>query len=418
MSYIKSVQIGDSVGNKVEVGAFGGLKTSQANGQISLVFNKPINTSRDLTVSGTVVSQFNRSLLKVGESVGNNMATSIALLRYKTAQTVEFNFTASWSRLPSTNEYAYIGGYDDYDGVFVGYQADGTFRCKYRNVFGGSSASWNGTSVINPVSDVVSPAIDVSAYEDGVTGLINKIHRFRVRFGYLGVGDIVFEIKPKDGEDWQILHIFRTDGTLADRTHVGSAILPMRAEVEATDTTLYICTGSWNGSTYGIDNRLQEEPFFTQGDIASAANQSPGDEEPVVAFKSLITFGNYPNKVKSKLLNTELSTNDEGLYRFNFYAYADGDITTGTFTDIKTDESVLQTNVGVTAIPAGGELIFSQLIAVGTSGQGVATASLDFSLLGIVANPSQEFLITKECLVSGSPNNPVIAWNIAYADLF
>lgn len=409
MSYIRSNTLKDSVGNEVEVGAFGALKVSQTNGQISLVFNKPINESKDLRILGNVKTQVNRSLLEVGNQIGLSLAESRDFLRYKTAQTVEFNWTASWSRLPSIGEYAYVGGFDSYDGVFIGYEQDGSFRCKYRNVYAD-----NG---VGNAPDVVSPAIDVSAYEGATPGLISESYRFRCRFGYLGVGDIIFEIKPKNGGSWQVLYIFRTDGTLNKRTHVGSAILPMRSEVQSNDATLSICSGSWNGSTYGIDNKLQEEPFFTQGNVVGA-NQAAGDEQALVAFKSLVTFGGFPNKVKSKLLNSEFATNDEGLYRFNFYAYPDGTITTGVFNDIRANESVLQVNDTVTTIPVGSDLVFSQLLAVGSSGQGVATATLDFSLLGIVASPSQEFLITKECLVSGNVNGPVVAWNIAYADMF
>lgn len=64
--------------------------------------------------------------------------------------------------------------------------------------------------------------LDVSAYD------LTKIHRFRLRFGYLGVGDIPLEIKPDNSSrEWETLYVFKTDGALSERTHIGTPTLPI-----------------------------------------------------------------------------------------------------------------------------------------------------------------------------------------------
>ena len=399
MSYIKNVNanLKDTLGNEVEVGLFGGLKVSQSNTQISIVFNKPLNTVKETKVSANgVASQVNRSLLQVGNFIGDSFVESIDVLRYKTAQTVENYFTASFSRPALAGEIATIGGYDAEDGVFLGY-VGADFVVGYRNVH------HDGTGTAADVTQVVNMA----AYD------LTKIYRYRIKFGYLGVGNISYEVY--DGSKWNLLHTFITDGTLGDRTHVGTAILPMRCDVTDTVGDLHIHSGSWNAQTYGANNGQQEEPFFSQG--TRTVSTAAGENSPLVAFKSSTSFGGYTNKVKSELVSAEFATGSEGLYRINMYAYPAGTITTGTFTDLYTGESSLQINTGVTTIPAGGRIAFSTSLAVPSSGTGVASSSIDFTKLGMRASPGDEFLITKECIIAGGGDDTT-TWNIAYIDLF
>ena len=397
MSYIKSNNITDSLGNEVEVGLFGSLKVAQSNVQVSMVFNKPLNTSREVIISANgVESQVNRSLLRVGNFIGSSFLETKEVVRYKTAQTVENYFTASWSRPGTAGEVAIIGGYDIQDGMFLGYVGS-NFVVGYRN-------KWHdGTGTAADTTQIV----DTSVYD------LTKIHRFRIRYGYLGVGNVNFEIH--DGFKWVLLHTFRTDGSLFERTHTGTAMLPMRCDVTDTVGDFYLLSGSWNGQTYGLDEGQQEEPFFTQGTRIVAVDA--GQELPVVAFRSLTTFGGYPNKARSRLISAEFATGSEGLYRINMYAYPAGTVLTGVFNDVYTNESVLQDNDTVTTLPVGGRVVYSTTIAVASSGTGVGSTTLDLSKLKLKANPGDEFVITKECIVAGAGDDTT-TWNIAYADLF
>jgi len=401
MSYLKNSKIVDGLGNEVEVGLFGGLKVSNASPQISLTFDHPLS-SRRVKTSGSPQAQFNRSLLKVSGDT-NDVVRTMSALRYKTAQTIETYFTAGFNGT-YTSGTTYIGLYDVYDGVFIGYK-DGDFVVGYRNVFGSSTASWDGTNVINPEPDVLQV---VSAPVN-----VDKITRYRIRFGYLGVGNISYEYF--DGDKWVLLHTFKTDNNLLDRTHVGSAVLTMKCE--SSHAGCFVLSGSWNAQTYGNDTGLQDEPFFSDGERAVAGDVAG---LPVVAFRSMKTFGNYPNKVRSRLLNAEFSTGSEGLYKIEMYIFPEGTIS-GTWTAIDSG-SVLEYNdtvnlVDITGGLAAGRRVFSTNLAVPSSGTGVASVSLDFEKLGVKANPTDEYVIVKRELVGGA-GDAITSWSIAYQDLF
>ena len=380
----------DSLGNQAEIGLFGGTKVSQANVQVSLVFNKPLNLSREVKISGDVTSMHNGSLLKVGGAVGVSNIETIEVLRYKTAQTIETYFTSSWSRIAFNGEEALIGLFDTNDGVYLGYK-NFEFIVGYRHIDYGD----------------ITQAIDISAFD------FTKIHRFRIKFGYLGVGNISFEVFVDS--KWHLLHIFETDGNLTQRTHVRTAILPMSCNVLSTEGTLELYSGSWNAQTYGIDSGQQEIPHFSQGTRVIDVNV--GESLPLVAFRTVENFGGYINKVKSRLLTAEFATGSEGLYRINFLAYPAGSIATGTFVDLFVDESVMQINTDVTTIPLNGKIVYSITLAVPSSGAGVFASSADFTKLGLKTIPGFEYLIVKECLMTGGGND-ITTWNIAYVDLF
>ncbi len=405
MAYIERVdaQLVDNAGNAVEVGLFGGLKTSSSVPQISMTFDRAIDAFHNAVITGSNVEyQYNRSLLRVGQG---STHTTTRHLRYKTAQTIETYFTAAWQGVPTAGN-TLIGLYDSYDGVYLGYK-DGAFVVGYRNVFGSSSASWDGASVLNPVADVVY-VVDMSKYD------LTRLFRFRIKFGYLGIGNISYEIF--DGYKWEILHTFITDGTLLNRTHVGSAILPMRAETEST-LGVAIISGSWNAQTYGLDTGLQDEPFFSNG-IRNLAPTTTG--APLIAFRSKKVFGNYPSKIRSRLLTAEFATGSEGLYNMEFYTFPAGTIAgTATWTDIDT-HSVLQQSVNITIgnIVGGlgaGKKVFATTLTVGT--KSIDSSMADFERLGLVASPGEEFVVVMTEVIPGVGTD-ITTWSIAFEDLF
>lgn len=402
MTILRNTVLRDSLENEVEVGLFGELKTAEGYTQISLAFDKPLNTESEVTVTGTPSAMINRSLLQVvnGESVQTK-----DVLRYRTAQTIETYFTANFvGTFNAGSSESYIGLFDSEDGVFLGYLGD-NFVVGYRNINKDGGTEPDVTQTITP------------------TWTVGNIHRYRIRFGYLGVGNITYEVYT--GTKWEHIHTFITDGAFSDRTHIGTTILPIRAQVEHAGCTIY--SGSWNSHTYGRNGSTQEIPFFTKGSRTIGVNA--GEELPIVAFRNKTTFGGYNNKIRAKLLVSEFATDSEGLYSINFYAYPagtfiDGDPGTvgaseikGNFTDINSN-SILQVSAD---IAAGASVTysssrFSTFLAVSSSGTGVASSLLDFELLGLIAGPGDEFLVTKECIVAGVGSDAT-GWNISYVDL-
>lgn len=411
MSYINNVSISDNSKSKVSVGLFGALVTTNPTTQISRVFSQPIDSDRGDTVTvtgtGAVSNQFNRSLLLLTTGgIGTASIQTKTVLRYKTAADIETYFTARFVGTQSVNTSQYIGLFDDYDGVYLGY--NGTdFVCGYRNVYA------NGITGVPPVGGQADTQ-QVVTLPNGIDPIAN-IYRYRIRFGYLGIGDILYEVKPEGSDDWLLLHRFNTDGSLTNRTHVGSPLLPMRAEVTSTDNEVSIYSGSWNARTYSERQLIEDKPFFSSGVRVVSGSTTP---QPITAFrnKTLDLSGNYPNKVISQMLSAQFATGSEGLYVIQVYKFAPGSITTGTFTSINTN-SVLEENATFTTAASAGGLMWETPVAVPSSGTGVANISIDFDRLSFFANPGDEFGIYKTEVIGGAGNNETF-WSIGYVDLF
>lgn len=386
----KEISITDGK-NKALVGGFGELKVAEPTIQISQLFSRPPDL-RQLTSQGTYVFQYNRSLLKVsGDAGGTSLLETNQNLRYATGTTVEFNFTAAWSRPANAGEYSIIGGFDSEDGVYLGWVGE-NFVVGYRNTNVGAD-----TTQIVDVSNLVANG---------------QLNRFRIRFGYLGVGNITYETKL--GNTWHELHTFETDGNLFERTHMGECMLPMRAEVGSTDPNFYVMSGSWSGVTYGEPTK--DKNFFHDG--VRLVNPTVGTQLPIVAYRSKANFGGYRNKIRSILTAAQFATANEGIYKINFIAYPPNSITTGAWADIS-PYSVLEANITSTGVPAGGVKIFSTIITVAGIGSGNSSSvTYNFEGLALIANPRDEFLITLECIIDSGGTNTETLWCINYDDLF
>lgn len=386
------ITISDGVNSGI-VGGFGESKVAFMRPQISQLFSRPLDLQRDVYVGGTYQAQYNRSLLKVsGDVSGTSFVQTKRNLRYITAQTIEFNFTAAWSKVPSPADYALVGGYDSEDGVYVGYVGE-NFVVGYRNTNVGADV----TAIVD-VSNILT---------------LGNLSRFRIRFGYLGVGNITYEAKL--GNTWTVLHTFETDGTMFERTHIGVALLPMRAEVGSTDSSLYILSGSWGGGTYGPEDGF-EKAYFNDG--TRLVNPSVGTQLPIVAYRSKANYGGYINRVRSQLIACQFATANEGIYRINFFAYPAGSILTGSWSDVD-PYSVIEVNSTSTGVPVGGTKIFSTLLTVAGIGAGNSSSTTyDFERLQLIASPTDEFLITLECVIDSGGTNTETLWSISYKDLF
>ena len=408
MSYFAGIsKIQDSLGNEAEVGVFGALKVTDPTPQIAMTFDRPFDEDRDVvnTVTGTgsLTAQYNRSLLRVKSGgIGTAECTSKDTVRYIAGTTVESYFTANFVGTPAAGDTMYIGIFDTEDGIYLGYNGT-NFVVGYRNI--------NKDGGTEPD---VQQVVDMSAYD------LTKIHRFRIRFGYLGVGNISFEIKT--GTQWNELYTFETDGAFTDRTHVGTLFVPMCAQVvSTTGADIEILSGSWSTTTFSKgDHTIQDKPFSVVN--SRSVTPAAGAERIIAGFRSKTTFGSYTNKVKSRLLYLEVATGSEGLYRFSLWGVPAGTITSGTFNNINAN-SVMEVNDTVTTTDATvlaaltGQPDFSTYIAVQSGGTGVESKSLDFSELGIHAHPTDEFVLTIQEIIAGAGTDTQ-CYSIVYEDLF
>lgn len=407
--------IRDSFGNTMQVGSFGAAKVIIPTKRIAEFFTNTLNTDTRFNVTetgtGTVESQFNGSLLKLSTNgIGSSSVETKDLLVYQTGEDIECYFTFGVSAVPTAGSKALIGLFDNDSGVYIGHNGT-NWIIGYRNIAVGID---------------VTQIINATPYND-----FRNLHRIRVRFGYLGIGNILFEVKPEGKEaEWAELGIFETDGALQDRTHIGNPTLPIRAEVESTGQDFYLYSGSWRADTWGLPDSIQSIPFTDYG--SADVDTNAGEELPFIGYRNPQTFDGYNNKKTSTLTNLEIATSSEGLYSFKIFKVPLGFIA-GGFTPIDTFSPLERTTTftGITITPPADESGISQIsngtttlnikpkfatfLAVASSGTGVNKLRLDFSIIGLKARPNEEYLVTKECLLAGAGSD-ITAWTLNYKD--
>jgi len=407
-------------GEKVSAGLFGELKAVNPTVDISLIFTRQLDTDQEVVVStsgtGSNTPQFNRSLLKTATGgVGSASVQTLNKLRYKPGSTIECNFTAAWlgtiADHGSGNDEAFIGLFMTCSGVYLGY--DGAdFIVAYRNLYAEDGAT-PGTGGIADVKQIVS----MTSYD------LTKLHRFRIKFGFLGVGDILFEIKPDNGGDWKLLHRFNTDGSLETssnipRTHIGCPLTPMRLEVDSpnngNDFSIY--TASWSASVWTKDHNRENKPYFNHGSRSvtpSAAGAA------FVAFRNPTTFQSYPNAIRSQALSLSFATMSEGLYSITFYKGTIATIaavaTGGSGYQTVSSHTPIEYHNDFTVASAVGTEVAAILLPVPSGGNGANSSELDLEKLGMYLDPGYAMLIAIKELVAGAGTDTT-AWAISWYD--
>ena len=265
-------------------------------------------------------------------------------------------------------------------------------------------SSINSGSLILEVSTFNGTAI-------GNTTLTN-LNRFRITFGYLGVGDIVIEAKPNnESRDYEILHVFETDGALTT-THIGNPIVPVRFEVENTGNTTDIImqSGSWNAKAWTNNPGAGARPQHSNG-VTLIGNTDV--ETGFVAFRSAELFNTKTNKILSELLISNFTSDLEGLAKITIVR--NPTVTGGTWNPVDAGNGVLEENNTFTSY-TGGEDVFVQFIGAGSASKIQDTGSISFVDLGVFAKPGDSFLITAERLAGTTAYT--MYWSLNWRDLF
>ena len=415
----QSSKITDRLGNEVQVGAFGAMAVSNRQSEIALTFEYPLNpkTSKVNTAGlGTVVSQYNGNLLKVqSNGVGTANFRTNQVVEYEAGSTIGCNYTVSFNgNINGTDKALAVFG-DDEDGIIFGYDGSGDFVCGYRN------ENFASTTVS---SDNFNGDFDIATY---LSTNKSKMHRVRKTFGYLGVGDIAIEIKPDiQNREWQTVHVFKTDGALNERTHIGTAILPVSFEVESDSNDIYMLSGSMNGQSWGDGKGTQHRTEFDtfQGIVDASPN-----EQFIIAYRSKATLGGKTNKIRTELIDFRASTDSEGLYEICFYNIPRDGITGANWGTVLIDSdpldlSALEKSTTSTYDFSSDTPIYRIPITVqeaqgSTSGSGDTIQVLkDLGLIAYAENG--EFLITKRLTgtTAGSDNTNQTNLYITYKDRF
>lgn len=233
--------------------SFGSMNVGSRNNQIETDFS-----------SGTVSSKLSiTSSGGGGASIANGQATfstgtaSVAQIKGVTNNTIKYDpgheiyaeFTASFTAPTHANSYQRIGPYDTNNGFFIGYEGT-TFKITRRSNSSDTSVAkgaWSEDNLTGAVGSKFTRAGTPEAVD------FTKINIFRIRFGWLGVAPILFDIMSPDGE-WVTFHkiLYPNSQTVVS---VESTELPITvdiAKLTADATNLVINSGCWAAGTCAL----------------------------------------------------------------------------------------------------------------------------------------------------------------------
>lgn len=198
-----------------------------------------ITTANGGTATQTVgMAQFASSTATSGAVTGE----SLDKVSYHPGAEIYALFTAAFLDGGLTAANQYVGYYDANNGFFIGYTGT-SFGVTVRNGASDTTvakASWN--------VDTLEGTAGSKFTRNGTPEAINLalLNVFRIRFGWLGVAPVNFEVLSPDGE-WVLFHQIKQPN-LAASPHIQNADLPMRLEIVKTAagaTNLRVNTACW-----------------------------------------------------------------------------------------------------------------------------------------------------------------------------
>ncbi len=246
---------------------FGSLITAHRNNQIWIDFAKEtgdavlgsyLNVST--TGSGSTALNTNGTASFSTGTSGTGYATAVSpnSLLYDPGFEIYVEFTATFTTPTSANTYQRIGLYNSTQGFWIGYSGT-SFVVATRNSGVDTTiakASWN--------VDTLTGAANSLFTRNGTPEAINfnNLNIFRIRFGWLGAGPILFEVMSPDGQ-WITFHRISYPNSSANPS-IASPTLPITVEVNASaaDTTNYTITSAcWAaGTTDGHESDTLVQP--------------------------------------------------------------------------------------------------------------------------------------------------------------
>lgn len=231
---------------------YGGLITSKRLNQIEVDFSTSgaVASRFNTVTSGTGTNTLSNGLLTLSTGTGTTAlakGTSFNRTTYVVGHEIFACFSVTFTTPTSVNSYQRVGLYDDTDGFYIGY---------------------NGTTFgVTRRSAGVETFIPRSAWDDQLTGTtgsffqrsevaeaidFTKTNVYRIRFGWYGGGEIIFEVYSPDGK-WVIFHKIRFPNS-STGTSVQNPNLPLRGEVSKTSAdavSLSVTSGAWVAGTTG-----------------------------------------------------------------------------------------------------------------------------------------------------------------------
>lgn len=182
-------------------------------------------------------------------------AVSVGTVVYRPANEIYAYFTAAFTSPTSAASYQRIGIYDTNNGFFVGYEGT-SFGITVRSGAADltvARASFNG--------DLLTGAAGSKFTRNGTPEAINLAfsNLFRIRFGWLGSGSILFDVFSPDGV-WVNFHTIKQPNSSLNPS-IQNPNLPITLDVKKTAsdaTNLVMATACWAGGTASAYTKITD----------------------------------------------------------------------------------------------------------------------------------------------------------------
>ena len=245
-----------TIKNTTQADIFNELITSVRNNQVEVNFS---NTDPDLITRLTITKTNGGDATNTsGQAVFSTSTNTSGEIKAITNRTVEYHpqaeLYAAFSAIFTTgisNSFQRLGFYDDNNGLFIGYEGTSFGVTKRSGAVDVTipQASFNtdtltGQSGSKYTRNGVPEALDTT-----------KDNIYRIRYGWLGAANIIFETYSPDGE-WVIFHRIKHPNTVAVPT-IQEPNQPLRLHIKKTTagaTNLSIKTACWAA---GVTSDLQ-----------------------------------------------------------------------------------------------------------------------------------------------------------------
>lgn len=338
----------DFLGNKPMNTIVGEQIVAERTDFVNIMFQYNISDIDVITINsgtGNTTHDNAKALVNTGLGVGRSKLKSKQAVRYITGHEVNCELTADFGT-PESGVTQKVGIGDDDDGL-IAFGYDGTvFGVWLRTVSGGlvhiSQTEWNKDKLDGTGAS-------------GHTITPTSFNIYKITYGWYGILPITFSVYGGEGIGWVLCHCYDVVNE-TEEPHLGNPTLPVFVDVERTTGTgnnVAIKTSSWRGGIVGkVSDKTTNDRKFT---VKTIKTISSAIIRPLYSLRSKATFQGRENHVRARIGTVTIST--DGTKAVEFDVYKQATLTGGTWTDIDTDNSVMQYNNTADSITDLGDLV-------------------------------------------------------------
>jgi len=343
MSYFPGpIEIKDREGNTATLSHYDQFITGQRHDQILIKFNYSNSThdvASTVTGNGATTNAASMAIISSGTDIGTAELKSLRMVSYRPAHEIYTYFTALFSGNQDANTYQSIGLFDDVCGFWVGYSGTS---------FGISRRNASTDNFVASASFSEDPLNGTG--NSGFTLDPSKLNQYKITYGWLGIGPIVFSVYGGQTIGWIPFHIIDLGNsqTTVSISDPSSFFTAQAGRTSGTGSAVSLSTASWAAGTV-------EQAHAHAGHRVFAGSASKtlvaATETYIATFQNKSTYQGKTNKVLTYAVFFGAST--DGTKNVLIQFKKDCSLTTPTFNDIDTANSIMAIDTTAAAFSGG-----------------------------------------------------------------